>query len=161
MRAVIILLLLLVACRREDVPQSVRQPPRVVTTTSTAPPADLKGKIVEFEAPLRPAVITECRTGNALDANGLVATKQTKFTSQEKIHTSIWLKESPAKLVMSVRALRGDDEVAQVNKPANLANTMTITLGPLKPGKYKLETYWGGNVVCEQEIEVTSPSRPD
>jgi hypothetical protein len=143
------------------VPESVRRPRRVVTTTVAAPPADLEKKEVEFTAPLQAPVASQCRTGVALDANGLVGEAKTEFSARDKIHVSVWLKESPKALVVSTHAIAGaDKEIASVSKPANGAKTLTLTLDPLPAGSYKLETYWGGNVVCEEKIEVTSPSRP-
>jgi hypothetical protein len=143
------------ACRREDVPQSVRRPQRAVTTTSAAKPVDLAGKNIEFDAPLRPPVVDRCRTGTTLDANGLVSSMPQSFKPTDKIHQTVWLKESPPGLVMSIRALDADDkEVGVAGKELNQAKTVTLTLDALKAGTYRLETYWGGNVVCEERIEV-------
>jgi hypothetical protein len=116
----------------------------VATSTSAAPPVDLSGKKVEFEAPLKPAVVTACQS------------KKT-FTTKEPIQLTVGLKEAPDALTVTLRALdRGKNEVASVQKPAERLKSVTLELPPLRAGKYVLETSWGGNVVCEEAIEVSS-----
>jgi hypothetical protein len=152
--AVIILCAALVMCRREAAPNA---PPSrsAASATVAAPPVDLAGKKVETEISLLPPVASDCRVGTKLDASGLVAEKQTTFKRREPVYVSLWLKESPEGLAVSVRALDADrKEVARVQKPAAGAKTVTLRVDKLKAGKYVLESLWGGNVVCEDAIEV-------
>ncbi|HUP60542.1 MAG TPA: hypothetical protein VNA69_09015 [Thermoanaerobaculia bacterium] len=151
---VIVLSVALVMCRREAAP-NVPPSRSAESTTTVAAPADLAGKKIDTEISLRPPVASDCRVGTKLDANGLVAEKQTTFKRREPVYVSLWLKESPEGLAVSVRALDADrNEVARVQKPAAGAKTITLRVEKLKAGKYVLESLWGGNVVCEDPIEV-------
>ncbi|HEX2122013.1 MAG TPA: hypothetical protein VHL59_10265, partial [Thermoanaerobaculia bacterium] len=119
--------------------------PVVATSTSAAPPVDLSGKKLEFEAPLKPAVVTACRTKKS-------------FTTKEPIRVTVGLEQAPDELTVTLRALDGEKEVASVQKPAERLRSVTLELPPLREGRYVLETSWGGNVVCEDPIEVSSAS---
>jgi len=131
------LLALLVACRDREVVQQ-QQPPATTTETVAAAPADLATKTVENVIPLVAPVAQRCEaTGSPLQL-------------------TIWLSESPKELQVSMRVLDANKrEVARATKPANGAKVITLKLDrKLDPGKYRVEGVWGGNVACEQEVEI-------
>ena len=131
------LLALLVACRDREAVQQ-QQPPATVTETVAGAPADLATKTVENVIPLVAPVAQRCEaTGSPLQL-------------------TIWLSESPKELQVSMRVLDANKrEVARATKPANGAKVITLKLDrKLDPGKYRVEGVWGGNVACEQEVEI-------
>ena len=101
-------------------------------------------------------VVPQCYSGSILGDNGAVSTASTSFGRKDPIYFSMWLKEAPAGLRVSVKML--DDkgkEVAVVPRDAAGLKIATLTIpAPPKPGKYKLEGYWGGNLVCERNVEI-------
>ena len=145
-----------VACRKEAPPAATATQTQTVTTTSAAPPKDLSGETVDLKIPVdKFNVVTDCRAGSTLDPLGSVSTANSTFTTKEKIHMTMFLREAPNELVVRVRALDPNEkEVSVTQKPAEGVKSATLTLGPLKKGKYTLEGMWGGNVVCDEEIEV-------
>ncbi|HEV3486278.1 MAG TPA: hypothetical protein VG106_12780 [Vicinamibacterales bacterium] len=158
MKKMLIVAVILVACRGEDNTTPPKPAPTTTvatTTTSAAPPADLKGKKVEARAPLRPAVVSQCLVGARLDANGAVPAKMTTFTTKERVYVTMTLTEAPKGLVVSARAMdEKEKEVAADHKPAAGLKQVTLQLEPLPAGKYVIESLWGGNIVCDEKIEV-------
>lgn len=101
-------------------------------------------------------VVPQCVSGSILGDNGAVSTASTSFGRKDPIYFSMWLKEAPAGLRVSVKMLdEKGKEVAVVPRDAAGLEIATLTIpAPPKPGKYKLEGYWGGNLVCERDVEI-------
>ena len=163
------LMLFVVSCRRETtVTQTQTATTGTTTTTIAGEPRDLKDANINLAiSPDKGQFVTNTRIGPALGADGLVAEEKTEFTSDQDIHLSLWLKESPAGLQTGavVQDTNGK-EVDIERRPMKGEKTVTFTLGDkkLKPGKYVVTGYWGGNVAAEYEITVTegkasSPSK--
>ena len=127
------------------------------TTTVAGTPTDLYGKDLAITIPLTAEdVATGCDMGLKTDANGRVIEKTRKFSTADRVYVSIGLRQAPADLFVSVRVFdTNDKQVAMARKPAGSQTSVTLDLAPLPAGKYRLGTYWGGNEVCEGEIEVT------
>lgn len=144
-----------VACRGERT--VVEKPPGSVTEkVIAAPPANLSGKSVENVVPLIAPVARRCVVGTQLDPKGLVSAKATTIESDVPLYLTIWLSESPEDLQVSMRVRdKNDDEVATVLKPARGAKVITLKLDQkLDAGSYRIEGVWGGNVACEQDVEI-------
>ena len=156
-RIAFLALILLAACRKETPAPATAQPQTPATTTaaSTAEPQDLKNANVNTVIPLPPDVVPRCETGSQLNPTGAVAIGVTSFGPKDPIYFSMWLKEAPEGLQVSVKVLdQKNEEVVVVPKPASGLAIATMTVPTLKAGKYKLEGYWGGNVVCEKSVEI-------
>lgn len=156
-RIAFLTLILLAACRKETAPPATAQPQPATTAaaTATAEPQDLKNAKVNTVIPLPPDVVPQCQTGSQLNPTGAVARALTSFGPKDPIYFSMWLKEAPEGLQVSVKVLDAEnEEVVVVPKAAAGLAIATMTVPTLKAGKYKLEGYWGGNAVCENSVEI-------
>ncbi len=153
----ILLAFVFLACRKEVAAPPPPQPTSTVTAFE-GKPQDMKNADVDKVILLPLSVVPQCYTGSILGENGAVSTASTSFGKKDPIYFSMWLKEAPAGLRVSVKVL--DDkgkEVAVVQRDAAGLKIATLTIPtPPKAGKYRLEGYWGGNLVCERDVEIKS-----
>ena len=143
------------ACRYE--PPAAEGPRPQLRQRTVWQRTDMAGKEISQKFVLQPQVLSRCEAGSQLGGDGLVATPATTFGAQDSIYLSMWLAEAPEGLQLSLRVL--DDEGNEIGTArrddAGGARAVTLQVGdPLEPGKYKLEGFWGGNLVCEREISV-------
>ena len=154
---IVVLLLFAIACRNEPTPPSAEpKRPRVQTTTIWER-TDLAGKKVKEKMVLRPDVLSRCEAGSQLGPDGLVSQPSAKFKPTDPIHLSMWIKEAPQHLQLAMHVLdAAENEIGVAHHDnAGGAKAVTMKVGEeLEPGKYKLEGYWGGNLVCEKWVEV-------
>jgi hypothetical protein len=146
-----------VACRYEP-PPPAPQRPRLQTRTIWQR-SDLSGKRVRQKYVLRPDVLTRCEAGSLLGPDGLVSIPASEFKTTDPIHLSMWLAESPSELQIAMRVLNADDNEIGIVCRDIVAGTQAITMkvgDELKPGRYTLEGFWGGNLVCEKGVRVES-----
>lgn len=133
-------------CRRENpapappAPKSVEQ----TTTDTTAPARDLTTQQVDLTIPLM-AKTARC-----------APSEKTTFAANEQIPLTLELIESPSDLQVSARITDAKGEtVAESMAPGEGKKSVTLSIKDrVKPGKYKLAGFWGGNVVCERDIAV-------
>lgn len=153
----IALLVAVAACRKEHmVPSTSTTPATKTAVTTTAPKTqDVSTAKVNQVIPVPPRVVPRCSAGSVLAADGSAAPK-TDFTRNEKIYFSMWLAEAPSGLQVHVKVFDEKDQpVTAVPMPAEGLKLATVEVPrPPRPGKYRLEGYWGGNWVCEQYIDV-------
>lgn len=126
------------ACQREAPPQPAA-PRRVITKTI---PSDAKNANVNAVVHVDPPVFME-------SADVRVQGDTATFTMN--------LRESPKGLV--TRATWKDakgKELSSDAHPMNGAKSVTFTKAGLKPGRYKVEGWWGGNLGAEKAFEVPS-----
>jgi hypothetical protein len=145
-----------VACRGERTVVE-NQSGTVTENVVAAPPANLSGKTVDDLIPLIAPVAKRCEVGTRLDAKGVVSAKATTIESDVPMYLTIWLAESPEDLQVSMRVRDSNgDDVANVTRPAKGTKVVTLKLDQkLDAGNYRVEGVWGGNVACEQDIEIT------
>ena len=158
---VFLALMLSIACRKETPASSATATqttaaPTATTTAAATAPEDLTGKKVDTTVPAPPKVVPQCIAGSQLGNSGGVTKPSSTFGPNEPIYFTMWLDQAPPGLQVSVKVLDADGkEVATVPKAAEGLKLATLTIPrPAKKGKYKLEGYWGGNVVCEAGVEV-------
>lgn len=145
-----------VACRYEAPPAETVQRPRLQPRTVWQR-SDLSGKRVQQKYVLRPNVITRCEAGSQLGPDGLVSVPSGTFKTTDPIHLSMWLTQAPEDLQLVLRVLDAEEnEIGVAHRDdAGGARAVTLKVGEeLKPGKYRLEGFWGGNLVCEKDVEV-------
>jgi methionine-rich copper-binding protein CopC len=143
--AVLALTFALLACKREEPapPPDAKSTTRYSEVTTTAPPRDLRNAQIAVTTPLMPSAMASCKPAKS------------EYAVNEPIQLVLKLNESPSELVVGARILDEAEELAYVTVPAEGKKDVTVTVKEkLKPGTYKLEGYWGGNLVCEHEIEV-------
>ena len=144
-----------VACRYESPPAEAGRPQLQVREVWQR--SDLAGKRVQQKFELRPEVLSRCEAGSRLGPDGLVSTPSSTFQTGDPVYLSMWLTESPNELQLAMRVLDGDDNEIGIARrdDAGGAKAVTMKVGQaLEPGQYKLEGFWGGNLVCEKGIEV-------
>ncbi|HUR82075.1 MAG TPA: hypothetical protein VM733_15020 [Thermoanaerobaculia bacterium] len=119
--------------------------------------SDLAGKKVSQKFVLQPQVLSRCEVGSRLGNDNLVAAPVSTFGEQDSIYMSMWLNEAPEGLQLSMRVLDADEnEIGTASRDdAGGARAVTMQVGEtLGPGRYTLQGFWGGNMVCEKEISV-------
>jgi len=143
-----------VACQRETVTTPAKPPAQ--TATAKPRPQDLSSAKVNQVLPLAAAPLEKSLLGGTLGKDGAVTGVQTEFPAGKPVYLTMWVKQSPAGLQTSVRWF--DDkhkEVAFEAKPMNGAKMATFVLNQkLKPGKYHVTGFWGGNEACEYDFSV-------
>lgn len=155
---VILAALCVVSCQRETTVVTETSQPTSTTTTLTGPPQDMKNAQVNTAIALeRGAYVENSRVGSALGQDGTVESEKTEFAASDPIYLSMWFRESPAGL--QARVTLEDEkgkEIGNAQAPMNGKKTVTFPLAEkrLKPGKYKVTGYWGGNVAAEHEFTV-------
>jgi hypothetical protein len=144
MRCMLVLTLLAaVACNRETTTLTTTTPGEVKTTTVVGKRRDLRNAQIDITTPLIPSAMASC------------APEKTDFAPGETIRLNLKLNQSPSGLVVAARIRDDDEEIAYVTSPAAGKKEVTVAVQEkLDPGTYKLEGYWGGNLVCEHDITV-------
>lgn len=145
MRSILVLTLLFtVACNREaPTVETTTTPGEVKTTTVAGKRRDLRNAQIAVTTPLIPSAMASCEP------------EKTEFAAGEPIRLKLKLNEAPVGLVVGARIIDEDEEIAYVTNPAEGKKEVTVAVQEkLDPGTYKLEGYWGGNLVCEHEITI-------
>ena len=133
----------IVGCRNE-------QPaPAEPAAPAAAPPAtgsvtDARDANVDVTLPLAASAVARCEPS------------KTSYAKGEAMQLAIDLNEAPEGLKVSAKLLDAKGKVvADVARPGAGQKSVTIQIDEKLPaGKYRLEGYWGGNIVCEHEITV-------
>lgn len=147
--------LVVAACRYEPPPAEGPRPQLRQRTVWQR--TDLAGKRVTQKFVLQPKVLSRCEAGSQLGNDGLVATAADTFAENDPIYLSMWLSEAPEGLQLALRVVDDEDnEIGTARRDdAGGLRAATMQVGePLEPGSYKLEGFWGGNLVCEKNITV-------
>lgn len=159
MKRVIILfcaaVLVSVACRYEAPPPEPARPRLSQRTVWQR--TDLSGKRITERFTLQPKVLSRCEAGSQLGNDQLVARPANEFRQGEPVYLSMWLAEAPEGLQLALRVLdERENEIGTARRDdAGGARAVTLHVGEeLEPGRYKLEGFWGGNLVCEKQISV-------
>lgn len=145
-----------VACRNETAAPAGTATAAGGGKTIVDPPKDVRNVKIDTKVPLRAPVVSKCFLGSELGADGTVRELKTTFTAKESIYLSMWLNEAPEGLTVSLHVFddKGED-VTRVQVPAGGKKTVTMRVHPpLKPGRYRIESSWGGNAVCEHDVQV-------
>ena len=145
--------LALASCRKHEPP--AQKPRKVVTTVI---PENVRGKEKLFIRPDVPNILDKAVLGSKLAPDGTVAQENIVFAPRDPIALTIWLKQSPPGLSTGAIWYHGDGKAfAHEQRTMNGAKVVTFSMNEkLKPGKYRVEGYWGGNVVADKTFEVTS-----
>jgi hypothetical protein len=142
-----------VACQRERVGQGPATP-----NVASTQPQDLSKANVEAVLAAAPAPVERVLLGSTVGPDGSVTVSQRVFRAGDPIRLTLWLKESPKGLQTSAHWFdEKEHQIAKQAKAMEGAKVATFTLDKkLKPGKYHVTCFWGGNDACAFEFEVTS-----
>jgi hypothetical protein len=141
----------LATCRpREEVSKTVS--PRIHTTV--IPENEAKKEIRDVIHPI-PATIDKVLLGAQLGADGAVSQESDQFTRGQTPYLTLRLRDSPVGLKTSARWFAGKKELLAEQKEMNGGKLATFALTQkLRPGKYHVQGYWGGNLVGDKAFEV-------
>ena len=131
---------------------------KVVTTVIPENEKGVKKKVFVKPAP---DILDKSALGSKLAPDGTVAEESSSFKAGEPIALTIWLKQSPAGLATSATWFDADDKkIAHEQRVMNGAKVATFTLSEarLKPGKYHVVGYWGGNIAADKTFEIVAAS---
>ncbi|HVE72316.1 MAG TPA: hypothetical protein VNI54_13185 [Thermoanaerobaculia bacterium] len=154
---ILIAALTIAACRYEAPPPDGPRPQLRQRTVWQR--TDLSGKAIAQKFVLQPKVLSRCEAGSGLGNDSLVAQPAATFNENDSIYLSMWLAQAPEGLQVSLRVVDEDGDEIGVARRDDLGGARAVTMQvgqPLEPGRYTLEGFWGGNLVCEKPISVVS-----
>jgi hypothetical protein len=149
-----IIALLLIACQREAPPQA--SAPRRAAAKSV--PTDARNAKVNALLPVAPPTFLDAaRLGAKLGPDGRVAEETAAFRKGEPVYLTLDLRESPVGLATEAVWQDGKGkELLRERHEMKGAKTFTFAMKtPLAPGRYRVEGWWGGNLVTEKTFEIT------
>ncbi len=144
----------LAACGKEEPAAATQtQPPKVVEKIIPSRIREEKNLVIRPDVP---NVLDRAWLGTKLAAGGTVAEEATELKSGAPVSLTIWIKESPPGLnTGAIWYGRDGEEIEKSKQLMNGGKVATFTLKKkLAPGKYRVEGYWGGNVVADKAFEV-------
>jgi hypothetical protein len=150
--AILACALALGSCRKNEPPATVQR--KVVTTVIPEDVRDEKKRIIVHPMP---NILDKSLLGTKLAPDGTVAEESSSFKAGQPIALTIWLKQSPPGLSTSATWFDiSDRQIAHEQRRMNGEKMTTFRLAQtLKPGKYRVEALWGGNIVVDKSFEVT------
>lgn len=122
-------------------------------------PSDGRNAKIDTLIHQEPKFIDESLLGPKLGPDGKVTSESNSFRRGQPIYLTMVLRESPGGLRTSAVWLDSKDKVVRADqKPMNGAKVATFTLkdARLKPGKYHVIGYWGGNVAADKPFEIVA-----
>lgn len=158
MRKLIVFLLLVVpvaACKKTEVVSSGTSASRGSTRVVPTPVKGRANVVVRTDIP---TFMEKSLLGSKLGPDGNVATESARFRPGEPVSLTLYFHESPPGLQASVRWFSTTQKpFAHEERPMNGGKVVTFTLkSKLKPGHYRAEGYWGGNLAADKKFEVAA-----
>jgi hypothetical protein len=147
----------LVSCQREESISSSTSPAgRPAQTTATTDSAPAANGVIAI-AP--PTFLDMAKLGSAVGSDGAVTTEAAQFKPGQPIYFSMRFKQSPAGLAATSRWYRGtgEKEITELRKEMKGAASVTFEMKETKkwkPGHYRVEGYWGGNLAATKEFDL-------
>lgn len=104
-----------------------------------------------------PPFLESCGIGDTPGPDGTVTGEEKQFHAGRPIYLTERFQQSPAGLQASIRVYDATKHVVlEETRPMNGAKVATFTIPAthVKPGFYRVEGYWGGNIACEFMLTV-------
>ena len=141
----------LLACQKGEAPATARRtlPPRTI-------PSDVRNaKVNEVITPL-PQFIDHAVIGAELDKSGMVAKDTDTIHAGNPVYVTMVFRESPPGLQASAVWLTAKGQTLRTErKEMNGSKVATFSWSDkVKPGRYKVKGYWGGNLAVDREFEI-------
>jgi hypothetical protein len=107
----------------------------------------------------QPVFIEESKLGTGVGANGMATGESATFAPGDPIYFSMRFEQSPRGLAATARWFEGagDKEVAYQRHEMKGAKSVTFDMRDTrkwKPGHYRVEGYWGGNLADTKEFDI-------
>jgi len=147
--------LALFSCRQAESPATTSRAPGAVQ------PSDVRNaKLNEVIHPA-PQFIDHALLGSELGPDGMVSKESDRIPAGQPVYLTMIFRESPPGLqARAVWTTIDKQPVTTERRPMNGAKVATFTLkSKVKPGRYKVVGYWGGNIATEREFEVTGAAQ--
>jgi hypothetical protein len=143
--------LLVGACEQKGPAPSQRK------VTTRAQPSDVKNaKVSTVIAPV-PQFIDHAVIGSQLGPDGTVAVENLSIAPGQPVYLTMFLRESPAGLQTSAVWMTMDKKPLRTERKV-MNGARVVTFGfknpKIKPGRYRVIGYWGGNIATEREFEL-------
>ena len=125
-------------------------------------PSDARNAKVDTVIHPAPRYVDQSLLGAQVGPDGKVTSESTSFRAGQPIYLTMVLTESPPGL--QTRAVWRDpkDKIIRTDqKKMNGGKVATFTLNEvkLKPGKYHVVGYWGGNLAADKTFEIVAASK--
>ncbi len=127
------------------------------TGTTTVQPSDVRNAKVSTVIQPAPQFIDHAILGSQLGPDGMVAKESLSVTAGQPIYLTMVLRESPPGLQTSAVWTTMDKKPLRTErKSMNGAKVATFGFKDpkMKPGRYRVVGYWGGNIATQREFEV-------
>jgi hypothetical protein len=149
--------LLFVGCEQK---QQAGAPSKTATTRVI--PSDARNAKINAVVHPVPSFMDRALLGSEVGPDGVVSKVTSTFQKGQQIHLTLMLRESPPGL--QTRAVwydAGNKELQSERREMNGGKLATFTLNKptLKPGRYHVIGYWGGNVAAQKDFEIAAPAK--
>jgi hypothetical protein len=145
-------LVLVIGCNRwrEAAPAKTGATTRVI-------PSDARNAKVDTVIHPLPQFIDQSLLGADLGPDGKVKTEGDTFRAGQPIYLTMVLRESPPGLQTRAQWRDAKEKVLyadQKNMNGGKVVTFTLKETKLKPGRYHVVGYWGGNIAADKKFEI-------
>jgi hypothetical protein len=142
----------LIACQKTETTS-----PSTSARRGTQPSDVSNAKIKELIQPA-PQYIDRAFVGDELGPDGIVKQESETIPAGQPVYLTMVFKESPPGLqARAVWTNHNKETIRTERKDMNGGKVATFAMSDkLKPGRYKVVGYWGGNIAAEREFEITA-----
>jgi len=154
---VIAMIVLLAGCQKPAEKKTAAAPAKPPKETLSGMKQDLRRADIDKIVTPVPPFLESCAIGSAPGPDGSVTGEEKQFHEGHPIYLTERFEQSPAGLQASIRFYDARKHlVVEETRPMNGAKIATFTIPPkhVKPGFYRIEGYWGGNIACEYSVSV-------
>ena len=143
----------LLACQKAETPAASKP-----AKPGANRPSDARNAKVNEVIPKVPQFIDHALLGSELGPDGMVSKESDSIPQGKPVYLTLVFLESPPGLQASaVWTSAGDKQpINTERKEMNGGKVATFALAPVKPGRYRVVGYWGGNVAAQREFEVVA-----
>jgi len=145
----------LLACQKSEAPSKSKAAPGSVQ------PTDMRGAKVNEVVQPAPQFVDHALLGSDLGADGMVSKETKSIAAGKPVYLTMVFRESPPGLQASAVWTTIDKHpVSTERKEMNGSKVATFALsGAVKPGRYRVVGYWGGNIAAERDFEITGAEK--
>jgi len=155
---VIASIILLAGCQKPAEKKTAAAPAKAPRETLVGMKQDLRRADIDKVISPVPPFLESCGIGMTPGPDGTVTGEEKQLNEGRAIYLTERFQQSPAGLQASIRVYDASKQlVIEETRPIKGAKVTSFTIPPhkLKPGFYRVEAYWGGNIACEYRVTVT------
>jgi hypothetical protein len=146
----------LLACQKPEAPAASKP-----AKPGANKPSDVRNAKVNEVIPKVPQFVDHALLGSEIGPDGTVSKESSSIPQGKPVYLTMVFRESPPGLQASaVWSSVGDKHpINTERKEMNGGKVATFALPPVKPGRYRVVGYWGGNVAAQREFEIVAPQK--